>query len=98
MHLSGSTPFTAGRAAVSAGAGRVSAPVHRGAAVLLTYTYPWRKTQTATETATVSAATSLITSDRISVTPGGGYPAFTINTSVRYPRSAPGAPHVNLCK
>jgi hypothetical protein len=96
-HLSGSTPFTAGGAGYAV-AGRVSAPAHRGAAVLLTYTYPWSKTQTANETDTVSAATSLVTSGRVSVTPGAGHPAFRFNFSDRYPRSAPGAPHVNLCK
>jgi hypothetical protein len=76
--------------------GAFSAPVPQGQSVLLSYSYPWTKTQTANEIDTISSRTDLTQSGRTRVS-GGGQPAFTIKFSQAYPAHTPSTPKINRC-
>ena len=93
--LRGSTPASVGATWVAV-RGIFSAPVTHGSKVALTYTYPWGKVQTATETDTISQQTLLDQSGVIQVS-GGGLPAFTVHFTNGHPAKAPAAPKVTLC-
>jgi hypothetical protein len=97
MKLHGRTPVTVGDN-LNLLIGHFNAPVQSNGAVLLTYTYPWAGRQTATETDTVSAATSLTDSGRIKVSAGSrGHPAFTIAFTDGYPATASPLPQIKQC-
>jgi hypothetical protein len=96
--LHGRTPFTVGEN-LNTLIGHFNAPVQRNGAVLLRYTYPWSGRQHATETDTVSPATSLTDSGRIKISAGSrGHPAFTIAFTVGYPATARPLPQIKRCE
>ncbi|MHB1567929.1 MAG: hypothetical protein ACYC0H_01880 [Solirubrobacteraceae bacterium] len=93
--LRGSTPVSVG-APWSVVRGTFSAPVTHGSTVALTYSYPWGKSQTATETDEISSKTLLDQSGVIHIS-GAGQPSFTVRFTNGHPAKAPAAPKVNVC-
>jgi hypothetical protein len=95
--LHGATPYTVGEN-LNALIGHFNAPVQSNGAVLLTSTYPSTGRQMATETDTVSTATSLTESGRIKISAGSrGHPAFTIAFTNGYPGTAAPLPQIKRC-
>jgi hypothetical protein len=94
--LHGLLPFTVGEPPYTI-AGTLSAPQPDGASQVLTYVYPWTKTQTATEHDTINSATDLMSAAKVSIGAGGGQRGFSFTTKNTYP-SKLSAPKVKVCK
>lgn len=94
--LHGALPFTVGAGPYTI-AGTLSAPRPDGASQVLTYVYPWTKTQTATEHDTVNSSTDLVSATKVSVGVGGGKGSFSFTTHNTYPKKL-SAPKVKVCK
>lgn len=78
--------------------GRYFAPVRHGNTLVLTRTYPWDKTQTATSIEDVSSRTDLDLGGSLKVSRGGpGQPAFTVHYTNSQRSKAPKAPRIKLC-
>ena len=95
--LTGTEPVAAGTLwdVVS---GHYSAPVSHGSTLVLTHTYPWDKTQTATSIEDVSSHTDLDLGGSLKISRGGpGQPAFTVHYTNSQRAKAPKAPKVTLC-
>lgn len=89
--LGGTEPTSVG-ATWDLASGRYSAPAFRARSVTLVYTFPWGN-RVATETDKLSARTKLVESTRTVIT--GGH---AVRASDAYPRKAPRAPKIRLCR
>lgn len=95
--LLGSVPATVGGLWDVVG-GRYSAPARHGSVIVLRHTFPYTKSQTATESETVSAHSDLDLGGTLTVPAGaGGLPAFTVRFTNTQPAKAPPAPRVIRC-
>ena len=94
-HLQGTAPYVVGKPVWLVG-GHFRAPVIAGGSERLTSTYPWGRTQTATEVDTVSRITHRLLRARVAVS-GGSSPSFVYSASYRYRSRTPRAPQINVC-
>lgn len=97
-HLSGTAPYVVGKP-VWFVSGQFEAPAPAGSAKSLTSTYPWSKTQNATELDVIAAASHRLLDARVTVSarPGAQAAPFNYSASYGYPSRVPPPPQINLC-
>jgi hypothetical protein len=97
-HLTGTVPVAVGKPVWFVG-GDFTAPTRSGSDELLTSTYPWSKTQRATELDTVANGSHRLLKAHVEISAQTGAQAapFSYSASYGYPTRVPPPPQINLC-
>jgi hypothetical protein len=95
-HLTGTTPVVVGKPVWFVG-GDFKTPTRSGSDELLTSTYPWSKTQRATELDTIASGSHRLLKSHVEIAGPTGAAPFSYSASYGYPARVPPPPHINLC-
>ena len=95
-HLTGTTPVVVGKPVWFVG-GDFTAPTRSGSDERLTSTYPWSKTQRATELDTVASGSHRLLKSHVEISGPTGAAPFSYSASYGYPTRVPPPPRTNLC-
>jgi len=93
------SPYKIGSAWISLLSGHYGPLTRRGGSVLTHFSYRWGAGRTATQTDVIGAASRLIRSYRVSVSPGSGanQPAFKFSADYDNLARAPSEPKISAC-
>ena len=97
-HLTGTVPVAVGKPVWFVG-GNFRAPTRSGGDELLTSTYPWSKTQHATEVDTIANGSHRLLKAHVEISAQTGAQAapFSYSASFAYPTRVPPPPQIKLC-
>jgi hypothetical protein len=97
-HLNGTTPYVVGKPVWFVG-GNFKAPISSMGGELLTSTYPWSTTLSATEFDTIATGSHRLLKARLAISgrPGVQATPFSSSASYGYPSRVPPPPHISLC-